>query len=40
MVSVTLFWARNLTNNGDTLGDGGSKVYLTKQVVFVVFLVL
>ena len=39
-VSITLLWARNPTNIGDTLGDGGSEVYLTKRVVFVVFLVL
>ncbi len=25
-----LNWCPDLTNDGDTLGDGGSKVYLTK----------
>jgi hypothetical protein len=39
-VSVTLLWTCNLSYDVDSDGEGGSKVYLDKRVVFVVFLVL
>jgi hypothetical protein len=38
-VSVTLLWAQNLLYNVNLDGEWGSKVYLNKSVVFVVFLV-
>ena len=39
-MSVTLLWASNLTNDGDTFRDGVARSTLTTQVVFVLFLVL
>jgi hypothetical protein len=40
VVSVTLLWAHNLPYDVDLDGERGSKVYLNKRIVFVVFLVL
>ncbi len=40
MVSITLFWARNLSYDVDLDRGRDSKVYLNKKVVFFVFLVL
>ncbi len=39
-VSITLRWACNLLYDVNLDGERGSKVYLNKQVVFVIFLVL